>query len=187
MGKCDALVLNAVPAGVGQLQDRKQTVASSELAFMCATALLQQAADLGGRPRVNPKLARVGTALRNYGAGLKPDQLCAARAKAVVPPKRQLIRAALQVSVAAFHGMNRKRIADPPTASAGGFHLNGPRKKTSDLLAVIHEGEVNTEPAGVLAEVAVRFVSEVGFRHFVLRDGFNPLPRGSPASVAGRG
>src|SRR5262249_35246871 len=74
-------------------------------------AFAQHPLEIGGSLLVDQKLSRIGPAFFEDGGRLAPDQFGAASAKAAITAKRQLIRPAVQCAVAAFHGLDAKRIA----------------------------------------------------------------------------
>src|SRR5439155_4738423 len=87
---------------------------------MGAAAFRQHALQVGRRGFIDQQLARIGAAVLTYRGRLSPNEFRPASAETAIAPERQLIGAAVDRSVAAFHWLDAKRIAGTNCADGDG-------------------------------------------------------------------
>jgi len=166
MAGSNLLLFERIAAGVRQLQDRDKAVARSEFLLVRFAAGLEQLLQPLCGARMDPELARVGTAFRDHRAGFKPDQLRSARAKPAVAAESQFAGIAVRISVTTFHGMNRERISDSPGLAPESSDLDRLRENPANLLAILDQRKVDAQLRGVVAKVFEVFVVEILYGHF---------------------
>src|SRR5215469_15442024 len=104
---------------------------------MRAANHLEQTCVVGYVVPIYPELTRVGAAILAHGGGLEPDELASASGEALVAAPGQLVGPAIGRRVAAFHGMDRQRVAHSEAAN-----LDWACDLPPDLVRVFFESDV---------------------------------------------
>ena len=110
---------------MGQLQAHDQAIIGTEGRAVRLPAFAQHSLQFRSRLFIDEQLPRVRPPLFNDRCCLSPDKLRAARAKPAIAPKRQLIRPAVDRAIAAFHGLDAKRVTRAQRANHRGTEQGG--------------------------------------------------------------
>src|SRR5262249_7808909 len=109
------------------------------------------------------QLSRIGPAFLQDRGGLAPDQLGAAGAEAPIAAEGQLVRAAVEGAVAAFHRLDAQGVAGAQRADGHGAEQRG---------QVVAEAEVGPQPAALGLQVGQGVeLEEAGQGGLLLRGG----------------
>jgi hypothetical protein len=110
--------LARITAGMGELQADQQIIIQANRLDVGLARHSEQPFECRGIDRIDHKLARIGPSFRYDCAGLAPDQLGPAGAEALETSKSELARRAVELAVAALHGLNRQPIPDESAADS---------------------------------------------------------------------
>ena len=124
-------------AGVGELHRDKNIVGCAPAFAMRAANHFEQPCVIGDVIPGDPELTWIGAAVLAHGGGLEPKQLGAAGGEALVAAYGQLVRPPIRRRIAAFHGMDRQRVADPEST-----YIDGPGDVSPDLVWVFLKPDV---------------------------------------------
>jgi hypothetical protein len=143
-----------------ELNAHQEIVVSSVSSTMSRSRRLDQSSELRERSFANDELAGISLTLRYDRAGLAPDQLGTASAKATVSAKSQLARRSIELAVTTFHRVDRQAIPDTSAYDRRGL-------KERLKIGIQSHLRTKTKCARFGTEILTRLVLEVS-RHAVL-------------------